>query len=41
MSAKFGMVNTMLFTHLPSNVLELMIPMMLTLNTALLILFLR
>ncbi len=38
-ATKFGMVNAMVFTHLPSNVLVLMIPMMPTLNTALLILF--
>jgi len=40
-ATKFGMVNTMVFTHLPSNVLVVMIPMMPTLNTALLILFMR
>jgi hypothetical protein len=35
------MLNTMVFTHLPSNVLIAMVPLMPTLNTALIVLFLR
>lgn len=41
LAAKFGMVNTMVLTHLPSNVLTIMVPLMPTLNTTLLALFLR
>jgi MFS family permease len=41
LAARFGLVNTMVFTHLPSNVLLLLVPMMPTLPLATLMLLLR
>jgi MFS family permease len=41
LASRFGLVNTMVFTHLPSNVLLLIVPLMPTLSTAVLVLFLR
>ena len=38
---RFGLVNTMVFTHLPSNILLILIPLMPTLWLAILILLLR
>ena len=38
---RFGLLNTMVFTHLPSNVLLLMVPLMPTFGTAALFLLLR
>jgi MFS family permease len=40
-AARFGLVNTMVFTHLPSNVLLLLVPLMPTLPLAILVLLLR
>lgn len=40
-AARFGLINTMVFTHLPSNVFLILIPFMPTLPLALLFLFLR
>ena len=40
-AARFGLVNTMVFTHLPSNVLLLLVPLMPTLPLATLVLLLR
>lgn len=40
-AAKFGLVNTMVFTHLPSNILLMLVPLMPTLPLAVLVLFLR
>ena len=40
-AARFGLVNTMVFTHLPSNVLLMLMPLMTTLPLAILILLLR
>jgi MFS family permease len=40
-AARFGLVNTMVFTHLPSNVLLMLVPLMPTLPLAILILLLR
>ncbi len=38
---RFGLINTMVFTHLPSNVLLILVPFMPTLNLAIIVLFLR
>ena len=40
-AARFGLVNTMVFTHLPSNVLLMLVPLMPTLSLAILVLLLR
>ena len=40
-AARFGLVNTMVFTHLPSNVLLMLVPLMPTLPLAILVLLLR
>jgi MFS family permease len=40
-AARFGLINTMVFTHLPSNVFLILVPLMPTLPLALLFLFLR
>lgn len=40
-AARFGLINTMVFTHLPSNVFLILVPFMPTLPLALLFLFLR
>ena len=40
-AARFGLVNTMVFTHLPSNVLLMLVPLMPTLPLAVLVLLLR
>jgi hypothetical protein len=39
--ARIGLVNTMVFTHLPSNVLLILVPLMPTLPLAVLVLLLR
>jgi MFS family permease len=39
--AKFGLLNTMVFTHLPSNVLLLLVPFMPSLGTAIALLLMR
>jgi MFS family permease len=41
LAARFGLVNTMVFTHLPSNVLLMLVPFMPTLQLAVLVLFAR
>jgi len=41
LAARFGLVNTMVFTHLPSNVLLILVPLMPTLPLAALVLFAR
>lgn len=41
LASRFGLVNTMVFTHLPSNVLLILVPLMPTLFLAILMLFLR
>jgi MFS family permease len=40
-AARIGLVNTMVFTHLPSNVLLMLVPLMPTLPLAILVLLLR
>ncbi len=40
-AARFGLINTMVFTHLPSNVLLLLVPLMPTLPLAVVVLLLR
>ncbi|RPJ48745.1 MAG: MFS transporter [Betaproteobacteria bacterium] len=40
-AARFGLINTMVFTHLPANVFLILVPLMPTLELALLFLFLR
>jgi len=40
-AARFGLVNTMVFTHLPSNILLMLVPLMPTLPLAILVLLLR
>ena len=40
-SARFGLINTMVFTHLPSNVLLILVPLMPSLPPAVLVLLLR
>jgi MFS family permease len=41
LASRFGLVNTMVFTHLPSNVLLILVPLMPTLSLAILVLLLR
>jgi predicted MFS family arabinose efflux permease len=41
LGARFGLLNTMVFTHLPSNVLLAMVPLMPTLGTAIVVLLAR
>ncbi len=41
LAARFGLVNTMVFTHLPSNVLLILVPLMPNLPLAISVLFLR
>jgi len=41
LAARFGLVRTMVFTHLPSNVLLILVPLMPTLPLAVLVLFAR
>jgi MFS family permease len=41
LAARFGLVNTMVFTHLPSNVLLMLVPFMPTLPLAVIVLFAR
>jgi MFS family permease len=41
LASRFGLVRTMVFTHLPSNVLLTLVPLMPTLSLAVLVLFLR
>jgi MFS family permease len=41
LAARFGLVRTMVFTHLPSNVLLILVPLMPTLALAILVLLLR
>ena len=41
LAARFGLVNTMVFTHLPSNLLLILVPLMPTLPLAVLVLFAR
>ncbi len=41
LAARFGLINTMVFTHLPSNVLLVLVPFMPTLPLAVLVLMLR
>ena len=41
LAARFGLVNTMVFTHLPSNILLIMVPLMPTLPLAITVLLLR
>jgi MFS family permease len=38
---KFGLINTMVFTHIPSNILLILVPMMPTLPLAIIVLLLR
>jgi sugar phosphate permease len=40
-AARFGLINTMVFTHLPSNILLMLVPLMPTLPLAILVLLLR
>jgi MFS family permease len=40
-AARFGLINTMVFTHIPSNILLIMVPLMPTLPLAILTLLLR
>jgi MFS family permease len=41
LAARFGLINTMVFTHLPSNVLLILVPVMPTLPLAVLVLLAR
>ena len=41
LAARFGLINTMVFTHLPSNVLLMVVPFMPTLPLAVIVLFAR
>jgi MFS family permease len=41
LAARFGLVRTMVFTHLPSNILLILVPLMPTLPLAILVLFMR
>ncbi|MFI5386042.1 MAG: MFS transporter [Fimbriimonadales bacterium] len=41
LAARFGLVNTMVFTHLPSNVLLILVPLMPNLGLAIVVLLLR
>lgn len=38
---RYGLINTMVFTHIPSNILLILVPFMPTLNLAIIVLFLR
>jgi len=40
-AARFGLINTMVFTHLPSNVLLMLVPLMPTLPLAIIVLLIR
>lgn len=40
-AARFGLVNTMVFTHMPSNILLILVPLMPTLPLAIIVLLLR
>ena len=40
-AARFGLINTMVFTHLPSNILLILVPLMPTLALAVTVLLLR
>ncbi len=41
MAARFGLINTMVYTHVPSNVLLMLVPLMPTLPLAIIVLLLR
>jgi len=41
LAARFGLINTMVFTHLPSNVLLMLVPLMPNLGSAIAVLFAR
>jgi len=41
LAKRFGLINTMVFTHIPSNILLILVPFMPTLNLAIIVLFLR
>jgi len=41
LAARFGLVKTMVFTHLPSNILLILVPLMPTLELAILVLLVR
>lgn len=41
LAARFGLINTMVFTHIPSNVLLMLVPLMPTLSMAVSVLWLR
>jgi MFS family permease len=41
LAAKFGLINTMVFTHIPSNILLILVPLMPTLPLAIVVLLLR
>jgi MFS family permease len=41
LAARFGLINTMVFTHLPSNILLMLVPLMPTLETSVGVLLLR
>ncbi|MFL6447767.1 MAG: MFS transporter [Bryobacteraceae bacterium] len=41
LASRFGLINTMVFTHLPSNILLILVPLTPTLSSAVLVLFLR
>lgn len=41
LAARFGLINTMVFTHLPSNVLLMLVPLMPSLGSAIAVLFAR
>jgi MFS family permease len=41
LASRFGLIKTMVFTHLPSNILLILVPLMPTLSSAVLVLFLR
>jgi MFS family permease len=41
MAARFGLINTMVYTHVPSNILLMLVPLMPTLPLAIIVLLLR
>ncbi|MFN8483381.1 MAG: MFS transporter [Anaerolineae bacterium] len=41
LAARFGLINTMVFTHIPSNILLMLVPLMPTLTLAIVVLLLR
>src|SRR3954462_4594337 len=41
LASRFGLINTMVFTHLPANILLILVPLMPTLSSVILVLFLR